>query len=114
MIFDDNVDILELCSLILTSAGYEVRSSENANNIEAQVAAFMPDLILMDNWLPDIGGIVATQTLKKNTSLGHIPVIYFSANNDVKNLANIAGATDYLTKPFDIVELEKMTAKYVS
>ncbi len=113
MIFDDNVDILELCSLILSSAGYETLTSENANNIEEQVAAFMPDLILMDNWLPDIGGVVATQTLKKNNKLSHIPVIYFSANNDVKNLANIAGATDYLTKPFDIDELEKMVYKYI-
>lgn len=114
LIFDDNADILELCSLILKNAGYEVHSSETSNNIEQQVLAFMPDLILMDNWLPDIGGVVATQTLKKNPSLKHIPVIYFSANNEVKKLAKQAGADDYLTKPFDIFELEKIVHKYIS
>lgn len=113
LIFDDNTDILELCSLILETAGYEIKTSETSNNIEEQVLNFMPDLIFMDNWLPDVGGINATQTLKKNPKLNKIPVIYFSANNDVKNLANTAGADGYLAKPFDIYELESLVKKYI-
>ena len=51
-VFDDNRDILDLCTFILEDAGYEIKTSENANDIEKQVAEYMPDLIFMDNWLP--------------------------------------------------------------
>jgi two-component system cell cycle response regulator DivK len=60
----------------------------------------------MDNWIPDSGGIVATQTLKSTDSLKDIPVVYFSANSDIQMLANRAGAEAYLAKPFDLNELE--------
>ncbi|MEE1946535.1 response regulator [Pedobacter sp. KR3-3] len=112
-IFDDNTDILELCTVILEDAGYEIKTSASSNHIVDQVRAFMPDLIFMDNWLPDIGGIEATQTLKNHPDLKHIPVIYFSANNDVKTLAQQAGADTYLPKPFDIEALEEIVDSYI-
>ena len=107
-VFDDDKDILEICTYILEEAGYEIKTSENARNIEEQVSTFMPDLIFMDNWLPDLGGINATRTLKNNPALKNIPVIYFSANTDIEKLANQAGAESYLAKPFDIVDLEEI------
>ena len=112
-IFDDNTDILELCTLILEDAGYEIKTSATSNDIVAQVSAYMPDLIFMDNWLPDVGGIEATQELKGHPELKHIPVIYFSANNDVKALSERAGADNYLPKPFDIHALEEMVNSYI-
>lgn len=112
-IFDDNPDILELCKLILEDAGYEIKTSASSNHIVDQVQGFMPDLIFMDNWLPDIGGIEATQALKSHPDLKHIPVIYFSANNDVRTLAEQAGADTYLSKPFDIVALEEIVDSYI-
>ena len=66
----------------------------------------------MDNWLPDLSGIAATKILKNNTLLKNIPVIYFSANNEVKVLAKNAGADDYLAKTFDISALEEMVKKH--
>ncbi len=112
-IFDDNVDILELCTLILEDAGYEIKTSHTSNEIVQQVSEYMPDVIFMDNWLPDIGGIEATQRLKKHPELKHIPVIYFSANNDVGILAQKAGAESYLSKPFDIQTLEEIVKKHI-
>ena len=107
-IFDDNTDILELCTLILEDAGYETKTSATSNDIVTQVSAYMPDLIFMNNWLPDVGGVEATQELKNHPELKHIPVIYFSANNDVKALAEKAGADHYLAKPFDIHDFEEI------
>ncbi|PYF75734.1 response regulator [Pedobacter nutrimenti] len=112
-IFDDNIEILELCTIILEDAGYEIKTSSTSNDIVEQVSAYTPDLIFMDNWLPDVGGIDATRKLKSHEGLKHIPVIYFSANNDVKSLAEQAGADGYLSKPFDIEELEKIVSKHV-
>jgi len=113
-IFDDNTDILELCTFILEDAGYEIKTSSTSNNIIDQVSAYIPDIIFMDNWLPDVGGIEATRELKAHDTLKHIPVIYFSANNDVMLLADQAGADGYLSKPFDIQELENIILKHLT
>lgn len=113
-IFDDNTDILELCTFILEDAGYEIKTSSTSNNIIDQVSAYIPDIIFMDNWLPDVGGIEATRELKAHDTLRHIPVIYFSANNDVMLLADQAGADGYLSKPFDIQELENIILKHLA
>lgn len=113
-VFDDNTDILELCTIILQDAGYDIKTSSTSNNIIDQVMAYTPDIIFMDNWLPDVGGIDATRELKSHIALKNIPVIYFSANNDVKALADQAGADGYLSKPFDIEELEEIISKHLA
>lgn len=108
IIFDDDEDILSICSYILSEQGWEVHTFTDCNSIAERVEAVMPNVILMDNWIPDAGGIIATQTLKKHEDLKRIPVIYFSANSDIQLLANHAGAETYLAKPFDIEELERV------
>ena len=113
-VFDDNAEILELCTIILEDAGFDIKTSSTSNNIIDQVLAYIPDIIFMDNWLPDVGGIDATRELKGHEALKGIPVIYFSANNDVQALAAEAGADGYLPKPFDIQELEDIIHKHLS
>ena len=110
-IFDDNIEILELCTEILQDIGCEVKTSPTTNRVEQQVADYMPDLIFMDNWLPDMSGIEATKLLKANDRLKNIPVIYFSANSNISELANQAGADDFLAKPFDIDKFEETVKK---
>lgn len=112
-IFDDNLEILELCTEILEDFGCEVKTSPTTNSIEDQVQGFSPDLIFMDNWLPDISGIEATRLIKANHELKNIPVIYFSANSNISQLAEEAGADDFLAKPFDIGLFEEIVNKYI-
>lgn len=114
IIFDDDEDILSICSYILEEQGWEVHTFNDCNQITEKVSGILPDVILMDNWIPDDGGIIATQTLKKNESLKNIPVIYFSANSDIQLLANHAGAETYLAKPFDLEELERVINKVIT
>ena len=111
-IFDDNQELLELCTIILEDIGYQIKTSVTSNDIVQQVLEYMPDIILMDNWLPDVSGVDATKELKAHEDLQHIPVIYFSANNNVSQLAKEAGADNYLSKPFDIAALEEIVRKY--
>lgn len=113
IIFDDNLEILELCTEILEDLGCEVKTSPTTNNVEQQVLDYMPDLIFMDNWLPDISGIEATRMIKSNENLKNIPILYFSANSNIDALANEAGADDYLAKPFDIDQFEEVVKKYI-
>lgn len=112
-IFDDNLEILELCTEILEDLGCEVKTSPTTTNVERQVSDYMPDLIFMDNWLPDISGIEATRMLKSNEDLKNIPILYFSANSNIDALAKEAGADDYLAKPFDIDQFEEVVKKYI-
>lgn len=113
LIFDDNVELLELCTIILEAMDLEIKTSMVSDNADEQVHDFMPDIILMDNWLPNISGVDATRLIKSDPQLKHIPVIYFSANHNVEVLAKEAGADDYLAKPFDISALEKKVTKYI-
>ena len=108
IIFDDDEDILSICSYVLEEQGWEVHTFTDCNNVTEKVSGIRPDVILMDNWIPDAGGIIATQTLKKTDELKKIPVIYFSANSDIELLANHAGAETYLAKPFDLEELVRV------
>lgn len=108
IIFDDDEDILSICSYVLEEQGWEVHTFADCNNIAEKVSVISPAVILMDNWIPDAGGIVATQILKKTDRLKGIPVIYFSANSDIQLLANHAGAEAYLAKPFDLHDLERV------
>lgn len=108
IIFDDDEDILSICSYILEEQGWEVHTFTDCNNIIEKVSSINPLVILMDNWIPDAGGIIATQTLKKSEEFKNIPVIYFSANSDIQLLAEHAGAETYLAKPFDLDDLEQI------
>lgn len=110
MVFDDNKAILETFSIVLESFGYKVVQSSTSHDIIEKVENFEPDLIIMDNWIPEIGGVEATQLLKKHPQHQGIPVILCSANNDLESLAKLAGAEGYLSKPFDIDDLEKKVA----
>ncbi len=108
IIFDDDEDILSVCTYVLEEQGWEVHVFTDCNQIIDKVTSVMPDVILMDNWIPDTGGIVATQALKSNDTLKHIPVVYFSANSDIQLLAKQAGAEAYIAKPFDLEDMERI------
>jgi len=108
VIFDDDEDILSICSYVLVEQGWEVHTFTDCNNVADKVLGILPDVILMDNWIPEAGGILATQALKKVDKLKNIPVVYFSANSDIQSLAGHAGAESYLAKPFDLDALEKV------
>jgi two-component system cell cycle response regulator DivK len=105
LILDDDLDILQICAIVLKKKGFDVSTLNSSNQILEQVRNYQPDVILMDNWIPGPGGIEATRQLK-GSELQDIPVIFFSANSNVTQLAREAQADYFLQKPFDIAELE--------
>ena len=108
LILDDDKDILFVCAYLLEEMGWDVHMRTHCNDVLELVKKLKPAIILMDNWIPGMGGIVATQTLKADKELRSIPIIFFSANSDIKNLSIEAGADMYLSKPFDIEVFEKV------
>ena len=113
LIYDDDKDILVVTSAILEMKGYEVLCREHCRNLNDDLNSFQPQVILMDNWLPDIGGVKAIQYIKSQDAFKNMMVIFFSANSNMEALCKEAGADDLLKKPFDIAELEQMIEKAV-
>ena len=114
LIYDDDADILEVCATILRMKGYDVMCKDHCKEVLLDIETYMPDVILMDNWLPDIGGVKSIQLIKKTPHFKDIPVIFFSANSHVEELAKEAGADYMLKKPFDLTELQVAIAKAVA
>jgi two-component system cell cycle response regulator DivK len=101
LVFDDDADLLDIFRFLFEDSGWQVYTFETCDELISKATEIHPDLILMDNWIPPQGGISATQLLKNDALLKEIPVIFVSANNDVKELSIKAGADAYIEKPFD-------------
>lgn len=114
LILDDDIDILQICTIVLKKKGFDVQTLNNSTQVVSQVHSYQPDVILMDNWIPGPGGIEATRLLKQDPATQDIPVIFFSANSNVTQLAREARADYFLQKPFDITELEGIVQMAIS
>lgn len=111
IIFDDDSEILQICTIILEAKGFKVVTENNCDNVAQKVAASGADVILMDNSIPQTGGIAATQAIKHHPDTKNVPVIFFSANFNVEILSRQAGAEYFLAKPFNISELEALVTQ---
>uniref|UniRef100_F4CBU7 Response regulator receiver protein n=2 Tax=Sphingobacteriaceae TaxID=84566 RepID=F4CBU7_SPHS2 len=114
LILDDDKDILYFCSIISEELGLEVETSNTTEDIVSQVQAKSPDIILLDNWMPGPGGLKSIALLKGDVRFKHIPIIFFSANNDFDKIAQNSQADVYLKKPFDVTELEQVILKQLN
>jgi len=112
-VFDDDEDLLNIFRFLFEDEGWEVETFSSCDEVIAVTKDFEPDLILMDNWIPSIGGIEATQLLKSDPDLKRIPVVYVSANNEIKELSIRAGADGFIAKPFDFAALLKIANSLV-
>lgn len=108
IIFDDDEEILQICSLILRSKGYHVVTETHCEDVIGKILTANAQVVMMDNFIPDIGGVAAIRLIKKNPATSHIPVIFFSGHFDMDSLTAEAGADYSLPKPFDIAKLEQI------
>jgi CheY-like chemotaxis protein len=104
---DDNEQNLRLVSAVLTARGYELLEARDATSGIAIARGERPDAILMDVMLPDVDGLTATRTLKRDALTSSIPVIALTANampGDVDKALD-AGCCDHVAKPVDVTRL---------
>ena len=105
LIFDDDPEILVVCKIILEQYHYLVVTRPICDNIIKDISQVKPDIILMDLWIPTIGGESAINLIKNNIDTQHIPVVIFSANGEIDIIANRLNANGFLKKPFEINSL---------
>ncbi len=104
LICDDDRDIVSALDIYLTSEGYKTIKTYNGQEALAAVAANDVHLILMDVMMPQLDGIRATAKLREETN---IPIILLTAKSEDadKILGLNIGADDYITKPFNPLEV---------
>lgn len=105
LIFDDEKDILEIAELILKK-DFEIHTRNNLEDPVKVVMQLQPDLILLDLFIPPIGGSKAVQLLKENKNTEHVKIIMFSASYDLPEISQRCGADGYLIKPFKVNQLK--------
>lgn len=108
LIFDDDADILEVCTILLEDNGFEAYTQTNCEDVLQKLGHVLPDVVLMDNKIPPCGGIPASRTIRASAEYGRVPIVFFSANQDVARLAAEAGADTYIEKPFDLDNLVRV------
>jgi DNA-binding response OmpR family regulator len=114
VVAEDDKGIQEVMKLILEDEGYEVVAVENSDELNECLDKELPQLLLMDIWLPGENGSSITNRLKKNDTTNSLPIIMVSASNDTKERAAEAGADDFLLKPFDVGDLLELVKKHVT
>ena len=107
LIVDDEELNLDFFELMLSKLGFGVEKAQDGVEALEKVKRFLPDLILMDNVMPRMSGWELTKILKADTRYKDIPIIMFSALDDVKDKVEgfELGIDDYITKPFNFSEV---------
>jgi DNA-binding response OmpR family regulator len=113
LICDDDDGIVDVAQIILQERGYTVQTLTQSGDIFDKVKSFDPNLILLDLWMPEMNGEEITRSLKANTNTQHIPIVIVSASRDTEKVARKVGADDFISKPFDIIELEEKVARNI-
>ncbi len=107
LIVDDSVNNLTLLERILSRKGYEVRLTYDGQQAIDSVNLTLPDLILLDIMMPGMDGYEVCSRLKASDRTRGIPIIFLSALVEVSHKVKAfnAGGVDYITKPFEAVEV---------
>ncbi|MDR0561932.1 MAG: response regulator [Spirochaetaceae bacterium] len=107
LIVDDEIIHLEFFEVMLSKLGFIVEKADNGLEALETVKWFYPDLIMLDNLMPRMSGWELTKILKGDPKFREIPIIMFSALDDVKDKVESfeLGVDDYITKPFNFSEV---------
>ncbi|MBX2865411.1 MAG: response regulator [Leptolyngbyaceae cyanobacterium MAG.088] len=112
---DDTLAVRQAIEMMLDAYGYEVTSIANPVKALSLLFSLKPDLILCDVTMPELEGHQLCAMLRQAPWFQSVPIVMLTGQDSFveRVKANMAGATDYLTKPFDEPELLALVEKYV-
>ena len=111
IIAEDDPAIRDTCRMILERAGYHVTMLSNGDTL-LNGHYEIPDIFVLDKQLSGVDGLDICRYLKQQETTRHIPVIMLSASPQISRLAELAGASGWLEKPFKMQALRDMVAKH--
>src|SRR4051812_36269215 len=101
LIVEDDLHIQDIFKIIFEAYGYDVECLDNGKTL-CERKGNWPDAIILDKQLPGLSGVEACKFLKSQSRTKDIPVILITATLGVQEAAKIAGADDFMEKPFDM------------
>lgn len=103
LIVDDQPDYVQLMSVRLRAAGYDIQVAYNGADALNKAKIHHPSLIVLDVMMPQLNGFQVCRQLKKDPMLSEIPVLFLTAKTQPSDRfwGMEVGASDYLTKPVD-------------
>ena len=107
LVADDEKINVDFFQVMLTKLGFSVEVAYNGEEVLEKVKDFAPDLILLDLLMPKLSGFQVAEILKKDNETKDIPIVVLSAVSDIKDKVDMLelGIDDYITKPFNFVEI---------
>ena len=102
LVVDDSNTIRRSAEIFLKQGGHEVLLAEDGFDALSKVNDYQPHLIFCDILMPRLDGYQTCAIIKRNTRFSSVPVVMLSSKDGVfdKARGRMAGAQDYLTKPF--------------
>lgn len=116
MVVDDDEVILQLVAMNLELEGHEVVTATTGPQALEVARVEHPEVLVLDVMLPDIDGLRVCRLLQEDTATATIPVVLLSAralHSDVEQ-GLAAGAVDYVTKPFDPLDLVAVVERHLN
>lgn len=107
LIVDDDVGVRETLAALLGGEGYQLAFSGSGSDVLELAAQVLPDLILLDVMLPGVDGFALCRRIRADARLGEVPIVMITALDDrtTRLVGFRCGADDFISKPFDGVEL---------
>jgi response regulator RpfG family c-di-GMP phosphodiesterase len=105
LVVDDDEQLCALVRATLELEGFEVREAGHVIEAEKAILERVPDAVVLDVGLPGIDGLFYTQRLRESPRTKHLPIVVISGSAQTEQLAADSGASAYLRKPFDPLEL---------
>ncbi|WP_317055053.1 response regulator transcription factor [Roseovarius rhodophyticola] len=107
LLIEDEQNIIEAVSFILSRDGWEVKTHSNGHDAIDAVRTRAPDIVILDVMLPGKSGFDILREIRADQGLAHLPVLMLSARGQAKDveMAEHAGANQYMTKPFSNAEV---------
>jgi len=102
LLVDDDQELVEGLGIRLRAAGYEVFSAFDGRSAVDSAIGHRPDAILMDDYMPQMGGLEAIEELGRHPETKELPVIMLSASSRDQQTAIKKGARFFLQKPCDV------------
>ncbi len=111
---DDSQTVRKIVSITLERLGYRAMTAKEGVEALSMVAEAKPDLILLDITMPGMDGYQVCKAIKQNPLTRKIPIVMLSGKDGFfdKVKGRLAGATDYITKPFHEATLAEAVRKY--
>jgi DNA-binding response OmpR family regulator len=101
LLVEDDRDLSDGLRLRLETRGYEVVAAYDGEEGMKLVGSDHPDLVVLDLIMPKCDGFTMIREMKRSKELSVIPIIVITARRQMKDLCELEGVTDYLSKPFD-------------